>query len=75
MCPALDIPVEIVGAFVPYDQLGISNGVLTAIATAPFAVLSSFTFLVTGLIAARLLLARRQHMRIMGKCLMISSVQ
>jgi hypothetical protein len=71
MRSALDIPVRIVGAFVPYDQLGISTRTFTAMDTATYAVLSSFTILVTGLIAARLLLARRQHMKIMGQCLMI----
>jgi hypothetical protein len=70
---ALDIPTEIVGAIVPYDQLGISDRTGVAMVTAAYAVVSSFTILVTGLIAARLLLVRRKHIRIMGQCLMISS--
>jgi hypothetical protein len=74
MYPVLDILLNVVGALVPYDQLGISTRILTAMDTATYAVLSSFTILVTGLIAVRILLVRRQHTKIMGKCLMISNV-
>lgn len=71
---ALTILMNIVVNAIPLDQLGISDSTRVAAVTAGFAIPSGFTILVTGLIAARLLLARRQHLRILGKRLMIFSV-
>lgn len=58
---ALDIP-GIVSGLVPLEQLGISSRAFIAMGTATYAVLSGFTIIVTGLIAVRLMQARRQHM-------------
>lgn len=78
LCPihlGLDIPTDVLSGAIPLDQLGIENFV-TGMETATYAILSSFTVLVTGLIAIRLLLARRQYMKIMpGKRLDISNME
>lgn len=74
MHPALVVP-SIVNGFVPLEQLGISHKTYIAMGIALYVVLTAFTILVTGLIAIRLLQVRRQHVNIMGKCLMISPVQ
>lgn len=66
--PALFLPANIIDVFVPLDQLGISAKSGAAMITAEFAALSGFTMLVTGLIATRLLLARRRHRKLMGMC-------
>ncbi len=65
---ALDVPSDIIGNIVPYSQLGISEHTSMVIETARYAVLSGLTVIVTGLIALRLLLVRRRHVKIMGKC-------
>lgn len=69
MHPALDIPVEIVFDFV---SLGIPNSSMLAMDAARYIISICLTVLVTGFIAVHLLLVRRQHTKIMGKCLMIS---
>lgn len=71
MYPALVIPIEIVLDFV---SLGIPDNGLIAMDTAVEIVPFSFTILVIVLIAARLLLARRQLMKVMGTYLMVSSM-
>lgn len=72
MYPALVIPLDIVGVVVPLD---IPKRSLFAMETAVEIVPLSFTILVIGLIAARLLLARRQLMKVMGTYLMVSNMQ
>lgn len=62
---ALDIPLNIVGAIVPLPQISMKT--MAALLTGTYAILSSLTILVTGLIAVRLLLVRRQHKKVMGK--------
>lgn len=71
MHPALDIPGDIITLLV---SLGIPDRSLVAMGTAAYILLSSFTALVTALIAARLLLVRRRLTKAMGKCLMFSSM-
>ncbi len=57
---ALQIPVDFLAAFIPFDKLGISDQSVIKIDTALFAIMSGLTFIVTGLIATRLLLVRRR---------------
>lgn len=71
MCPALDIPMDIV----PRNQFDISSRSEDAMATSAYAILSGFTILVTGLIAVRLLLARRRYIKTTGKHMVVSGVQ
>jgi len=66
---ALAISMNIVVPLFTQDQqihqLGISESIAIAMTTASYAVPTAITILVTGLIATRLLLARRQHAKIM----------
>lgn len=66
--PALNIPASIVDTVVSVD---IPDGSLIAMVTAAYIVPASFTSLVTGSIAAYLLLARRRLTKILGMCPMI----
>lgn len=68
MCSALDIPVGIVFGALSLDQLGIPARTVIRMETASYAIPIGFTVIVTGLVATRLMLARRQHMKVMGKC-------
>ena len=61
MYSALDIPSEIALGLVSFDQLGFSKTVGVAMVTSAYAALSGLTILVTGLIAVRLFLVRRQQ--------------
>ncbi len=72
---AMEIPVDVLLGFIPMDKLGISKQIVLELDPAQFAVLSGLTFIVTGLIATRLLLVRRRVIKSMGEYLMISTVQ
>lgn len=73
--PALDVPIDIADTLVPLDQLGISVNSGFAMDTAAYTVLSALTIIVTGLVAAHLLLVRRRHIKIMGKYSMVSNAE
>jgi len=62
----LDLPLNVVGGFISFDQLGISEDALIAMQTAAFGIVAAFTILVTALITTRLLLVRRKVTKIMG---------
>ncbi len=72
MVPALDVPIDIVADLVLLDQLGISDRGARAMDTARYVILSGLTITVTGLIALRILLLRRNHAKIMGKYFVVS---
>lgn len=72
--PALDVLVNIVLALMPLDQLGISYQSAIAMETAAYGVLPTLTLTVTVLIATRLFLVRRRHIKVIGEHIMIYQI-
>lgn len=67
----MDVPSDIASAF---PQFAMSVQAYAVLDVMMYVVSSGFTVLVTGLVSARILLVRRRHVKILGKCEIVSSI-